>query len=143
MELHAVSEVMTKNVKSIRICEQVRVIGKWLVRSMFQLFDIICRSIKTNHFLQAELLLSNRHMSFPVVDDRGFCGVINRIDLTNLLQFPEQFRKKDDPPNEEQIVKFHAVHTDKVTYSWNIHFLFLERPERVRYKEQRNFSLVR
>ena len=53
-------------------------------------------------------------MSFPVVDDRGFCGVINRIDLTNLLQFPEQFRKKEDPPNDEQIVKFHAVHTDKV-----------------------------
>lgn len=66
--------------------------------------------------LKAELLLSNRHMSFPVVDDRGFCGVINRIDLTNLLQFPEQFRKLNDPPNEEEIIKFHAVHTDKVSF---------------------------
>ena len=52
-----------------------------------------------------------------MVDDRGFCGVINRIDLTNLLQFPEQFRKLNDPPNEEEIIKFHAVHTDKVSFS--------------------------
>ena len=61
---------------------------------------------------KAELLLSNRHMSFPVVDDKGFCGVINRIDLTNLLQYPEVFRKRTDPPPDE-LIKYHSIHTDK------------------------------
>lgn len=60
-----------------------------------------------------------------MVDDRGFCGVINRIDLTNLLQFPEQFRKLNDPPNEEEIIKFHAVHTDKVSFSGFLILLFI------------------
>ena len=51
-------------------------------------------------------------MSFPVVDDKGFCGVINRIDLTNLLQYPEVFRKRTDPPPDE-LIKYHSIHTDK------------------------------
>ena len=50
-------------------------------------------------------------MSFPVVDDKGFCGVINRIDLTNLLQYPEVFRKRTDPPPDE-LIKYHSIHTD-------------------------------
>jgi chloride channel 7 len=87
LELHAVSEVMTRDVKIIRSVETVKTI--------------------------AELLLSNRHMSFPVVDDKGFCGVINRIDLTNLLQYPEVFRKRTDPPPDE-LIKYHSIHTDKI-----------------------------
>ena len=55
-------------------------------------------------------------MSFPVVDDKGFCGVINRIDLTNLLQYPEVFRKRTDPPPDE-LIKYHSIHTDKDRFS--------------------------
>ena len=47
-----------------------------------------------------------------MVDDKGFCGVINRIDLTNLLQYPEVFRKRTDPPPDE-LIKYHSIHTDK------------------------------
>ena len=40
----------------------------------------------------AKLLQTCQHMSFPVCDEKGYCGIINRIDLVQLLLHPEIFQ---------------------------------------------------
>jgi CBS domain-containing protein len=66
LELHTVSEVMTRTVTNLN--QRVNV------------SDL------------ASSLKGNKHMSFPVLDDKGYCGTINRIDLIQLLQHRELFQ---------------------------------------------------
>jgi len=87
LELHTVSEVMTRSVTTL--------------------------NQKVNVSDLASSLKGNKHMSFPVLDDKGYCGTINRIDLIQLLQHRELFQLPDEPQRTD-VLKFHSVHTDKV-----------------------------
>lgn len=61
----------------------------------------------------ADMLLSCKHMSFPVLDDKGYSGIINRIDLVQLFLHPEIFQMEGEEPIAE-VLKFHRIHTDKL-----------------------------
>ena len=52
-------------------------------------------------------------MSFPVLDDKGYFGIINRVDLVQLMLHPELFQLEGEEPTED-IIKFHKIHTDKL-----------------------------
>ena len=52
-------------------------------------------------------------MSFPVLDDKGYFGIINRVDLVQLMLHPELFQLEGEEPTED-VIKFHKIHTDKL-----------------------------